>query len=144
MNLKELLNKGLIRKENAQKEEVKGSLAIAKHFLKRAEGNLKINFYDTAFLLAYTSMFHAAKALLLNAGYKERSHFGMIGALKELYSGDNKLRLYFDVLDNYRVARHSIQYSGELSSELDAVQAIKDCKAFIAAVEEFLKHNGRI
>lgn len=46
-----------------------------------------------------------------------------------------------DILDTYRVSRHAIQYNGELSSELDAIQAIKDCKKFIAVVTITIKPN---
>lgn len=73
MNIKDLLNKGLIRKESAKPEEIKGSVAVARHFVQRADGNLDMDFYDTAFLLAYNAMFHAGKALLLKAGYKEKA-----------------------------------------------------------------------
>jgi len=141
MNINELLSKGLIRKEIAKPDEIRGSIVIAKHFAERAEGNLEMDFYDTAFLLAYTGMFHAAKALLLKAGYKERSHFGMVEALKECYKGNRKILNYAHILDTYRISRHAIQYNGELSSELDAIQAIKDCKLFISAVNTELKSS---
>lgn len=91
MNIRELLSKNLIRKESVRPDEIEGSIVMAKHFLERAEGNLEMNLYDTAFLLAYTAMFHTGKALLFRAGYKERSHFGMVEALKECYKGNNGL-----------------------------------------------------
>ena len=40
---------------------------------------------------SYYSMFHAAKALVLKKGYREKSHFCLIIALRELYVNKNKL-----------------------------------------------------
>lgn len=120
-------------------EEINGSIAMSERFLQRADGNLEINFFDISFLLSYTAMFHAARALLFKAGYKERSHFGMIIALKEIYSKDPEMLEALNALDTYRLARHSIQYSGELGNELDAVQSIKDAKKFIKVVKVRLK-----
>ena len=139
MNIKELLEKDLIRKQTVDQEEIRGSVIISERFLERAEGNLEMEFFDISFLLAYTAMFHAARALLFKAGYKERSHFGMIAALKYVYNKDPEMLDWLNTLDTYRLARHSVQYSGELSNELDAVQSIKDARRFIRTVKSRLK-----
>jgi uncharacterized protein (UPF0332 family) len=133
--LDELLKKGLINRQSVDNDEIAGSIAVSEHFLKRAKGNLKMGFFDVAFLLAYTAMFHAARALLFYKGYKERGHYAMIEALKELYKEDMQLQEYLKVLDLYRVTRHAIQYSGELSNELDAVAVTKDAERFINFVK---------
>ncbi len=135
MNIQELLEKDLIRKQAVDQEEINGSIIISKRFLQRAQGNLEMNFFDVSFLLSYTSMFHAARALLFKAGYKERSHFGMIAALKDIYSKDYEILECLNMLDTYRLARHAVQYSGSLSSELDAIQSIKDAKKFVKLVK---------
>ena len=139
MNIKDLIEKDLIRKQSIDQEEIKGSIVMSERFLQRADGNLEMSFFDISFLLAYTAMFHAARALLFKAGYKERSHFGMIAALKEVYSKDPEILACLNTLDTYRLARHSVQYSGELSNELDAVQSIKDAKKFVKIVKTRLK-----
>lgn len=133
MKMDELLSRNLIRRETPNAEEIDGTMVTARHFLDRAKGNMGVDFYDTAFLLAYTAMFHEAKALLLKAGYKERSHYSLIAALKELYANDASLEAHLNTLDSYRTTGHAIQYSGDLSSERDASQAIRDCESFINA-----------
>ena len=135
MKLEELLKKGLIHKQSIDNDEIAGSIAVSEHFLKRAKGNLKMGFFDVAFLLAYNAMFHTARALLFYKGYKERGHYAMIEALKELYKEDSQLQEYLKVLDLYRITRHSIQYSGELSNELDAEAITKDAERFINFVK---------
>jgi uncharacterized protein (UPF0332 family) len=135
LNLDELLRKGLIHKQSVDLEEIAGSIAVSEHFLKRAKGNLKMGFFDVAFLLAYNAMFHGARALLFHKGYKERGHYAMIEALKGLYKDDLQLQEYLKVLDLYRITRHAIQYSGELSNELDAEAITKDAERFIKFVK---------
>jgi uncharacterized protein (UPF0332 family) len=131
LKLEELLQKGLIKKQSVDKDEIKGSVSLARHFLRRAKGNQTLGFFDVVFLLAYNAMFHAARSLLFSKGYKERGHFAMIEALKELYKDDPEVQDYLRLLDSYRMTRHSIQYSGTLSSELDAIAIVKDAEKFI-------------
>ena len=139
MKVKELLEKGLIKEQAVDVEEIKGSLLLAQRFLERAKGNIEINFYDVAFLLSYNSMFHAARALLFKTGYKERTHFGLIEAIRETYKSDKEIQDFLNVLDNYRLTRHAIQYSGELSDEINAVQSAKDAEALITLVKKKLE-----
>jgi uncharacterized protein (UPF0332 family) len=141
MKIDELIKKNFIRKEKVDKEEISGSLETSKRFLERAEGNLEIEFWDVAFLLAYNSIFHSARALLFKNGYKERSHWAMILALKELYEKNEELQKILDILDSYRISRHAIQYRGSLCSRIDAEEAVKDAKQFIETVEKILKES---
>ncbi|MGI0141419.1 MAG: HEPN domain-containing protein [Candidatus Micrarchaeales archaeon] len=137
MKIGELLSKGLIRKEKIDESEISGSIHLAEKFLARSKGNLEIKYYDIVFLLAYTAMFHAARALLFKAGFNERSHFGLIQALNEEYD-DEELHKYLNILDSYRMSRHAIQYSGEPSSEADAEAALSDSEQFIRIVKRIL------
>ena len=68
MKLEELLQRGLIKKQSVDKDEIEGSLSLAKHFLKRAKGNRTLGFFDVVFLLAYDAMFHAARVVALQEG----------------------------------------------------------------------------
>ena len=133
-----MLDKGLIKAQPIDKEEVAGSIALSERFLERAKGNLELEFYDVTFLLAYNAMFHAARALLFKKGYKERTHFALIDAIRDLYKQDKEIADFMNVLDNYRLTRHAIQYSGELSNELDAVQSLKDAEKLIKLVKKKL------
>lgn len=138
MKIDELIANGLIKRTQADVNEIKGSLSSAKRFLDRAKGNIGIKFYDVAYLLAYTSMFHAARALLFKAGYKERGHYALIQALRETYTNNTELQRYLNLLDSYRISRHAIQYSGETCSELDATSIIEDAERFIVFIEKTL------
>lgn len=139
MKIEEMVAKGLIRKEEIKSEEISGSLGLARRFLERAKGNLNISFWDVAFILAYSSMFHAARALLFKNGYKERSHFALIQVLKEKYKGNYQFQRFLETLDSYRISRHAIQYRGDICSKVDADEAVKDAEGFLKLAEKILK-----
>ena len=130
---------GLLRKGRIDKKEIIGSVEIAERFLERAKGNMKIKYFDTAFTLAYQSMFHSARALLFSFGVKERSHVAMISYLKDKFKDNKEVHDFLEILDSYRIARHGIQYHGDLCSETDAEEAIKDAENFIMVVKEYFK-----
>jgi len=99
---------------------------------------LKIKLWDVAFLMAYNSMFHSARALLFKNNLKERSHQAMITALKELYSAEKELLHFLNAFSSYKVSRHAIQYSGSLCSETDAAEALSDAKEFLKKAEKII------
>lgn len=139
MKIDELLKEGLLVKKQTGRTEIHGSLQIAQKFISRAEANAGIKMWDVAFLMAYTSMFHSARALLFKNGLKERSHQAMISALKELYSKNKELTGILNILNSYKVSRHAIQYDGGTCSETDGREAINDAKKFLEITEEFCK-----
>ena len=139
MKIERYFKEGLLKKGKIDKNEIKGSLELAERFLERAKGNIKIKYFDVAFILAYNSMFHSARALLFSFGVKERSHFAMIEFLKEKFKDNEKIFQFLTTLDSYRISRHAIQYSGEFCSELDAKEAIKDAKEFLEIVKNYFK-----
>jgi len=142
MKIDKYFKEGLLRKGEKDKSEIKGSLELAERFLKRAKGNIKIKYFDVAFILAYNSMFHSARALLFSFGVKERSHFAMIEFLKEKFKDNERIFRFLTILDSYRISRHAIQYRGEFCSELDAREAVKDAKEFLEIAKNFLMERG--
>ncbi len=139
MKIERYFKEGLLRRGRIDKNEIKGSLELAERFLERANGNIKIRYFDVAFTLAYNSMFHSARALLFSFGVKERSHFAMIEFLKEKFKDEGRISRFLTILDSYRMSRHAIQYRGEFCSELDAKEAIKDAKEFLEIVKNYFK-----
>ncbi|PIU21808.1 MAG: DNA-binding protein [Candidatus Diapherotrites archaeon CG08_land_8_20_14_0_20_34_12] len=138
MKVNELIeNRTLIRSKSTI-QEIEGSLTIAERFLERAEGNLKIEYFDVAFSLAYQSMFHSARALLFKNNLKERSHAALINGLKELYAGEPELQTILQTMNSYRITRHAVQYSGVGCNTEDAEMAIKDAKEFIEIADRII------
>ncbi len=144
MKIEDYFKAGLLRKEKIDRNQIDGSLELAARFLDRAKGNVKIEYFDVAFTLAYNSMFHSARALLFSFGVKERSHFAMIEFLKEKFKDSEKIFQFLNILDSYRISRHAVQYKGAFCSRLDAEEAIKDAENFLKVVKKYLnKHLNK-
>ncbi len=87
MRFEECIDKGLIKKDPLASERIESSLRIAERFLRSSNRNLEINEYEMAEMAAYSSAFHAARALLFAKGFTERSHFCLGIAIRGLYKG---------------------------------------------------------
>jgi uncharacterized protein (UPF0332 family) len=72
-------------------EMIQKEVESAEYDLERARNSLDEGDFKWAAVQSYYSMFHAAKALVLKRGYREKSHFCLIIALKELYVKENNL-----------------------------------------------------
>ena len=83
----------------ASREMIEKELEGAKYDLSSAEESLHDEDYKWASVQAYYSMFHAAKALVFEKGYREKSHYCLLIALRELYVQTKKLDSEF--ADNF-------------------------------------------
>lgn len=109
MSYEDCIHKGLIKKSSSAPERVKQSLALGDKFLKSAKKTLEISENEASELIAYTALFHYARALLFHKGYLERSHFCLFVALQKLYPEHDSL---FQRADKIRIERHNLQYCG--------------------------------
>jgi len=72
-------------------EMIKKETKNAEYDLARSKESLSKKDYKWASIQAYYSMFHSAKALVLNKGYREKSHYCLLVALRELYIKTDEL-----------------------------------------------------
>lgn len=90
-----------------------------------------------AILAAYSSAFHAARAILFNDGYGERSHFAIYEYLKEKHPELGEVVAAFDA---YRRMRHAVAYGIEtVVNEQEAKEAINFANKFLHEVKGLLK-----
>lgn len=127
MNYEDCLHKGMIKKSSSAQERVKQSLLLGDKFLGNARDILKISKIESSELIAYTSLFHYARALLFHKGYLERSHACLFIALGKLYPEHNSL---FQRADKIRLERHNLQYCG-LTTDAESVGFV------LESVDEF-------
>ena len=83
-------------------------------------------------------MFHAAKALVLKKGYREKSHYCLIIALKELYVKEKQLKS--ETVENLELCmnlRHQADYGLSYHQE-SAKTAIKYAEEFLDATLQLL------
>lgn len=118
MNLQECFRKRLLRRESPDPARSLRSLQVSKAKLEQARKAYEHELYDASLVLAYTSMFHAARALLFNDGIVEKSHVCLIEYVRETYARRGLLSEgLVNILDRLRVDRHEAIYGLEVSVE---------------------------
>ncbi len=142
MRLKECFDKRLLRRERPDFEKSERSMEIVEAKLDEAEKALRNGLFDATIILAYTSMFHAARAILFRDGIVEKSHVCLIEYLKKKYVNTGKMSEATIVsLDTLRIDRHETLYGLEAkSSEKEAQYSLEKAKEFIVSVKELLKN----
>ena len=135
--VEELLKEGLLKRIPPSEERAKKSLQIAGRYLKDAKKSFDIASYEMCIIAAYSSMFHAARAVMFSEGFAERAHVAVVDYLRERHGelGADALNTF----DLYRKLRHSVSYGLDtVVGEKDAVKAHNFANAFLAKVKERL------
>lgn len=83
---------------------------------------------------AYYAMFHAARAVVLNAGYVEKSHFCLAAAFREIVGGSAEGRELAMGLERARVLRENADYRSDFD-EAGARAALAVAERFVAFVQ---------
>ncbi len=137
-NFERCLEKKKLVKFDAEKSLIKKEIVAAESDLKDSQDVLKIEKPKLATITAYYSMFHAARALLYSKGYREKSHFCLAAAIKNLFVDTNLLESSF--IDDYDMAkdlRENADYKSDFSQE-GAEQLIAKAEKFLAKVKTLL------
>lgn len=135
--LEDCIKRGLISRVPPSEEGSEKSMARAKTWLVEARAALESGIYDSCILIAYESMFHAARAILIRDGYRERSHYCVVRYLNESYAKKGLLSVRtVTMIDNYRELRHNAAYSLEFKAkERDAKDAVNDAELIINEIK---------
>lgn len=113
-------------------KEIKGAISD----LEEAKDSLTRGRFKWATVQGYYSMFHAARALVFSKGFRERSHYALLVALKELF----KNQLETELIQNFEEGmdlREEADY-GLVFSEEGAVNIVKNAEKFLERVKEIL------
>lgn len=86
--LRKLIEERKLMKIRPDRELVLKELSTAKSDLKDAKESLEIKKYKWATIQGYYSMFHSARALLFEKGYREKSHYALLLAIRGIYADD--------------------------------------------------------
>jgi len=84
MNLKECLEKGFIIHEKVDRKLIEKELNESDYDLLKAKESLSEKDYKWCIIKSYYAMFHAAKAVLFDLGYREKKHIAIIVMIEEL------------------------------------------------------------
>jgi len=140
---KKCLEEKKIVKVTNDKEWIEKERTEAEYDLDRAKTSLENKDYKWAIVQGYYSMFHAAKALVLSEGYREKSHHCLIVAVRELFLGKGQMSEELVVkLEEAMDLRHQADYGLEYTSE-EASILIENATEFLQAAEDLLPKKGK-
>ena len=95
--------------------------------------------FKWATVKGYYSMFHAARALLYSRGYREKGHYCLYLAIKELFVKEGKLSPFLaEALENSMILREEADYRRKFSQE-GASATIESAEKFIKTAKDILK-----
>lgn len=135
------IKENLLRKIPPSIDKAKQSIKKSKEWLSESKKSLNGGASGSSILASYMSMFHAARSILFNDGYREKSHACIARYLEEKYVKTKKLDMkWVELFDHYREVRHDDQYNlSFFSSEKEAEDAFKSAEDFLNAMEDLLK-----
>lgn len=134
------IQKGLLRKVMPSAEKAAKSIKKAEEWLAEALDNYRNENYPSCTISAYLAMFHAARALLLRDGFREKSHFCIARYLEEKYEKSGKLEIiWVDMLDRARELRHDDQYDLDFTaSQEEANDIMENAKRFLERMKKLI------
>jgi len=136
--LDRLLAERKLIKARTTRAMVSKELEAAESDLRDARGSLVAGNAKWATIQGYYSMFHAARALLYDAGYREKSHSALLAAVKHLYARKLRPRLidsFRDAMDLREEADYNLKFSNESARSI-----VEGAQAFLDAVKELLNY----
>jgi uncharacterized protein (UPF0332 family) len=126
------LQKGKIVRFPAAKKLASKELDVAREDLKTSQQSLKQKSYKWATVQAYYAMFHAARTLLYHQGYREKSHYCLILAMKAFYVSKGVLEMRLvESLQMAKALREGADYENTFDPE--------SAKALVAQAQEFVQ-----
>lgn len=115
---KKCLERDKIVKLEKSETLVAKELELAESDLSFSKDSLLSDNYKWSTIQSYYSMFHTARALLYVQGYREKSHFCLIEAIRNLYVEKGILSFEFlEALQLGKSLRENADYYGDFSKE---------------------------
>lgn len=131
------IEKGLLREIPPSREKATQSIEKEKELFEEAKANLKEERINSAVIVAYMAMFHAARAVLFKEGFREKSHECIIRYLEEKHPEIGSEQI--EALERYKSERTHTQYDVSYNpTEEQAEKMIKFTEKFIHIIEELI------
>lgn len=141
-DFKECVSKGKIKKFGAAVKLVAKELDSAEDDLAVAQESFQKEHFKWATIQGYYAMFHAARALIYSKGYRERSHYCLIVALRTFFVAEGLLDVRFiEALQMAKTLRENADYEDEFSKE-GAGDLLDKAEEFLKQTKEII-HNSK-
>ena len=125
--LKAHMTRGMIVKE----------IRAARSDLQDAHDSLDARKFKWATIQGYYSMFHSARALLYHRRLREKSHYALLVAIRELYAeelGKDLISAFEDGMELRQEADYGLKFS-----EDGALDTVGNAEGFLKKSKEILK-----
>ena len=137
-DFKYCLEKGRIIPFTKGKSLVDKELRTAQEDLNDAQFGLTNNRYKWSTIQGYYSMFHSARALLFSKEFREKSHYCLYAALKELFVKTDELDdEYVENFRNAMILREDADYRTKFSKS-GANAVLKKANEFLNEAKKIL------
>ena len=112
------LKSNRLKRASMAAEMICKELRVGMEDMAEAEHGLERGAYKWATIQAYYAVFHAMRALLYLAGFREESHLALKGAIRELYFDQGKIsEEAFRALERGMELREMADYKATFSEE---------------------------
>ncbi len=138
MDVKECLEKGFLRKIRPDPKLLEKEFREAEFDLRKAKDAFDEKNYKWSIIMAYYSMFHAARSTLFALGLKEKRHFAIGVVLEDLVRQGKLEEIYVNYFNSAMESREGADYRYEYSSEI-AKDILEMAEKFIRRMKAF-KH----
>jgi len=121
------------------KRQVKKEVQEAESDLAEAIDRFNNEKYKYTTINSYYSMFHSARALIYSKGYREKSHYYLLVALKSLFVDTNILSE--EIVSEFHdamILREDADYHGNFTKE-GAEAVLKAAKELLALTKSILR-----
>jgi len=135
--LKRLIRERKIVRIKTDMKLVLKELEGAKSDLKDAKDSLEQRKFKWATIQGYYCMFHSARALLYSKGFREKSHYALLAAIRELFElelGRNLIDRFEEGMDLRQEADYGLKFS-----EAGAIEVVEGAEAFLKKTCQILK-----
>ncbi len=120
---------------------VSKELKLSLDDLNSAKDIYKRGNYKWTTVHAYYSMFHAGRSLLYIKRYREKSHYCLIEAIRELYVKEKELSFVFiENIQKAKSLREEADYYGEYKKSM-AKDLIKKAEEFLNEAKKIIKNK---
>lgn len=134
--LARLLNERKIIKAQISRDMILKEIEAAQTDLNDAQDSLDRNKFKWATIQGYYSMFHSVRALLFSRGFREKSHYALLLAIRELFSNELE-RSLIDKFEEGMALRQEANY-GLKFSETGAIDTIDGAEKLLTKAKELL------
>lgn len=137
-DFEDCLKRNKLLKFAAAKKLVRQELKTAGEDLKTASGSLKRGSDKWATIQAYYAMFHTARALLYSEGYREKSHYCLIVAMRAIFVARGVLEVRLvEAFQTAKILRENADYENEFSKQ-SASGLVEKAEQFFVRAQEIL------